>query len=171
VTHCTKGIGNSQEALDHLVKSWYVNYLGRSANGGEELGWVNLLMKGETQEQVLSQILASPEFYARAQTLSSTGTADQRYVQALYELLLARQPGASEVVSWISALPQLGRQGVALDFLQSQEFRSDDFTGYYNALLQRPADTGGLNFWVSSGLNLSAVRIGIESSPEFFTNG
>src|SRR5262249_39614243 len=52
------GISGSAEARDHLVRSWYVAFLGRQARGGEEQGWVGLLHSGLSEEQVLSQILA-----------------------------------------------------------------------------------------------------------------
>src|SRR5262249_30069331 len=35
------GIEGSLEAQDRLVKSWYFAFLGRAAQGDEELGWVN----------------------------------------------------------------------------------------------------------------------------------
>src|SRR5207302_855887 len=101
-------------------RSWYVAFLGRAADGIEEQGFVNLLLAGQTDEQVLSLILGSAEFYDRAQALSSSGTADERYVQALYQLLLNRTGGAVEVAGWVGALPQNGRPAVALAFLQSQ---------------------------------------------------
>ena len=117
---------------------------------------------------MLSQLLAAAEFYNRAQTLFSTGTADQRYVQALYLLVLNRPAGSSEVAAWVGALPSLGRQGVALALLQSSEFRTDQFEGYYNALLDRPDDPAALNGWVMSNLDIDAVRIAFESTQEFF---
>ena len=52
------GIENSTEALDDVVGSWYVSYLGRTAANSEEAGWVNMLRKGETEEQVLSTFLS-----------------------------------------------------------------------------------------------------------------
>src|SRR5262249_37718585 len=64
------GIAGSLEAQDYLVKSWYVAFLGRQAQGGEEQGWVKLLRSGQSEEQVLSQMLGDPtnnEFYKRAQ--------------------------------------------------------------------------------------------------------
>ena len=67
------GVEQSLEAQDYLVRSWYVTFLGRQAQGGEEQGWVNLLQQGQTEEQVLSMILASQEFYTRAQTSSPRG--------------------------------------------------------------------------------------------------
>ena len=65
---------------------------------------------------------------------------------------------------------------MARNFLNSQEFRTDDFEGYYNALLHRPSnpdntDPNGLNGWVISSLDVSSVRIDFEASPEFFSNG
>src|SRR5262249_16165338 len=35
------GIQNSPEARTHLVKSWYITYLGRQARGGEEQAFAN----------------------------------------------------------------------------------------------------------------------------------
>jgi hypothetical protein len=137
---------------------------------------VNLLLTGQAEEQVLSGILASPEFYARTQTLSSSGTADERYVQGLYLLLLNRRGDALEMAGLLNVLPVVGRQGMALGFLKSPEFRTDQFEGYYNALLHRPSnpdnmDPNSLNNWVFSNMDMSTVRIGFESSAEFFANG
>src|SRR5262249_54161824 len=156
----------SPEAQDRLVKSWYLTFLGRPAQGGEELGWVSLLQAGQTEEQVLSRILsdAGGEFYGRAQALGFGGTADQNYVRALDQALRGREAGAGEVDGWVSALAAQGRQGVALGFLTSAELRTNQFEGYYDALLHRPSDPAGLSAWVNSGLDLASVRIGFESA-------
>jgi Right handed beta helix region len=160
----------SQEARDHLVKSWYFTFLGRQANGTEEMGFVNELLQGQKEEQVLSQILGSSEFDGRAQTLSSTGTSQERDIQALYQLLLNRTGGSVDVAGWVSQLPRIGLQGVAQMFLTSAEFRGDLFEGYYNALLHRPSDPAISNA-VFSNLDAATIRINFEGSPEFFTNG
>jgi hypothetical protein len=170
-------IARSFEAQDHLVKSWYVQFLGRQATGGEENLFVNQLLpvvaggRGMTEELVLCQILSSPEFYNRAQTLVSAPTADQSYVQALYLVLLHRTASAAEVAGWTTVMWQGGRQAVAMGFLQSPEFRTYQLEGYYDALLRRPGDSGGLHNWVMSSLDLSTVCIDFESSSEFFNNG
>jgi hypothetical protein len=165
------GIASSFEAEDHLVQTWYRTYLGRQPHGGEELGWVTLLQQGQTAEQVLRGVLGSDEFFHRAQTLVGSGTADERYVQGLYQQLLNRSGTGAEVAYWVNRLPQLGRQGVAQGVLGATEFRADQFEGYYNALLHRPAAQGGLNGWVFSNLDINTVRLGFEASTEFFTNG
>jgi hypothetical protein len=166
-----RGIEGSMEGRDHEVKSWYAQYLGRAATGGEEMAWVNMLMAGQTEESVLSHILGSTEFFNRAQTLGFGGSADSRFVQALYELLLHRAGGAAEVAGWVGALPTIGHGGAALGFLDSGEFRTDQFEGYYNALLHRPAESAGLNGWVGAGIDVFTTRVDFETSSEFFSNG
>jgi hypothetical protein len=165
-----RGIASSIEAQDCLVNAWYVTYLGRQAQGGEEQYWVNQLAQGQTQEQVLSGILSSDEFFNRTQTMVASGTAEERYVQGLYQVLLNRSGTAADVAYWVNQLSQLGQQGVALGFLGATEFREDQFEGYYNSLLHRPSDAG-MDYWVFSNLDLNAVSLGFEASAEFFANG
>src|SRR5207244_543895 len=45
------------EACTRLVQKWYLSYLGRPAQGGEEQGWVAALLRGATEEQVLAAML------------------------------------------------------------------------------------------------------------------
>jgi PKD repeat protein len=164
-------INNSPEARDHLVKSWYISYLGRQAQGGEEQVWVNQLQAGQSEVQVLSNLLSQSEFYSRAQLLISSGTADQRYVEALYQLLLNRPANANELATGVANVAKLGRGGYALSILQGQEYRADQIQGYYDALLHLQAGSTGLDNWVASNLDLGVIRIDFEDSPKFFTNG
>ena len=138
-----RGIDESWEGRDHLVKGWYETYLGRAAGGREEDGWVGLLFQGQSEEQVLSQILASPQFhnrYADAGRLRDGGPG----------LRPGAVPGAAgpnreqrRDWSWVATLPQQGRPGVALGFLTSVEYRTDLVESYYNVLLHRPPDCAG----------------------------
>jgi hypothetical protein len=67
-----------------------------------------------------------------------SGTADQRFVGALYELLLSRAGDPAGLAAAAANLPPLGARGVARSFLTGQEFRTDQFEGYYDGLLNRP---------------------------------
>jgi hypothetical protein len=165
------GVIHSFAAQDHLVASWYQAYLGRQPVNGEELAWVTALQQGQLDEMVLSQILGSAEFFNDAQSQVSTGTTQQRFVQALYQKVLNRTPQATEVAYWVNLLPQLGQSGVALAFMDSMEYRLDLFTSYYETLLHRVPNPTEPQYWNGTGLDVSSVRIGIESSPEYFTNG
>lgn len=164
----TFGIEKSDEAYAHIVESWYVDFLGRPTFGAAQI-WVNQLRSGKTEEEVLSQILGSPEFYARAQTYS--GAADDRYVKALYPALLHRTPGVDEVDGWVRRMQSVGAAGVALGLLQGAEYRTILFSNYYRDLLHREPDRDGLMNWVNSGKDAAAVRLAIETSAEFQANG
>jgi hypothetical protein len=161
----------SQEARTRLVKSWYVQYLGRSAFNGEEQVWVNALNAGQSEDQVLSGILSSPEFFGRAQTLIASGSADERFVQALYALLLNRAAAPGELSAWVSAVGTLGLGGVARAIYDSGEVRIDVIDAIYGTLLHRPADPSGLTAFFNSSLSLTGIREAIEASDEFVANG
>jgi Domain of unknown function (DUF4214) len=164
------GIDESLEARMNFMRHLYQRFLGRNPQNGEDLGWVNALAS-ETEEQVLTQFLASAEFYNLAQKLVSSGTPDERFIQAMYQLVLNRQASSTEVSQWENALPTLGRAGVAAAFVESAEFRTDMVTALYNTVLQRDPDAVGLSAWVFSGMDLRHIREGIESSPEALTSG
>src|SRR5262249_27255958 len=153
-------IERSAEAREHLVRSWYVAFLGRQANGSEEGGYVKALLSGMPEEQALSLILGSAEFFARAQSMALVpgGTPQQQYVQALYRLLLGRGGATSELAGWVGLLPSLGQSGVAQAILQSGEARTDLVEGYYNALLHRPDDPAPLQVYVSTNRDAATLR-------------
>jgi hypothetical protein len=164
------GIMRSLEGRDHLVRSWYLAFLGRPAAGGEEVGWVNELLHGRPEEAVLGDILGGAEFLGRAQTLISSGSGDERFVRALYQVLLGRTPAGGEVAYWLDRLPQLGAAGVAQGFLRSAEYRTNLTESCYNVLLHRPSDAGR-DYWVFSDLDGTSLRVGFEASAEFFAHG
>jgi hypothetical protein len=194
-----KGIGGSPEAFSVLVDGLYQRLLGRSASGDPaSSGWVKALLSGMTEEQVIAGIAGSPEFFDRATQLASTGSADQRFVIALYHLVLGRQadPSAVEVAGWVVALQGLGRAGVVQGLLASTEFRSLAVTAMYfadvsvastPAFPSIPAQWVGstladwlhrssaplaveVNSWVNSGLDVLTIEAGIANSTEFFSN-
>ncbi len=165
-----RGIEESLEARNDLVQSWYQRYLGRDASGGEDQGFVNLLMQGTPEETVLSYILGSSEFYARAQTLIPTGTPDERFVRALYLLVLNRDADQSEVDGYVIGLPTNGNAQTALGFLRSQEFRANEVFAFYHTLLHRGADDVGAQGFVSGNASLTQIREGFEISAEFLSS-
>jgi hypothetical protein len=171
-----RAIEGSAEGRDNLVKGWYQTFLGRAASGGEEQPHVNALLAGQSEEQVLSGILGGQEFFNRAQTLINSGSPQERFVQALYQLLLGRAADATGLSVFLSLLQSGGsRAGVALAILQSQEFRTDLVVEYYSTLLHRSPTAqeamSNVPAFVSSGLDALSLRLAFESSPEFFANG
>lgn len=170
------GIEHSPEAYAHLLRGWYVHYLGRPTppSDSEIQGFVNAFQAGATEEQILAAFLSSDEFFNYANNrLISTGTSSERFVKALYVLLLNRTPGDPEVQAWVAQLPFLGRQGIASTFLGSAEYRGNIIRGYYSSLLHRstPPSAAEVNGWVFSGLDVKRLTISFEVSLEFYLKG
>jgi hypothetical protein len=127
-------------------------------SGQEAQGWVNYLLGGSSEEQMMSAILGSQEFYARAQTLVKTGTADQRFVQSLAQVTLNRGLSSSEATLWLGLQPKLGNTTLARAFVNSAEFRSTIVRNDYTTLLGRPGTSAEVAGWATSPISLQAIR-------------
>ncbi len=177
-------IAHSQEALKRVVDSFYARFLNRPADPAGEQGWVGFLQQGGTEEQVLAGFLSSPEFAGRANSLIGSGDANNNYVRALYSLLLNRAAGDGETSLWMTALPLVGRGGVAGGFLGSAEFRSGAVRTYYgdtslaafpyqpffpSFLRRRTALAAGeVASWIGQPLDLLQIQFGFAGSQEYF---
>ncbi len=162
----SSAIERSGEARGRLVRTWYTTYLGRSAGPAEQNFWVNALLGGATEEQALTAILGSAEYWARA--AAQNGGGDAGAIRGLYKQILGRDAGAGagEVAYWMSQLPALGGAGVAWVMVQSPEFRAAQVQSYYQTLFRRAAG-GGAAFWAASTYDLTSLRVVLETSPEF----
>jgi hypothetical protein len=167
-------IERSTEARTRVVRSWYVNYLGRSALNGEEQGWVTALQSGATEEQILSGILGSDEYASRATASGSLPTRELNVIASLFQQFLNRSAGAAELDNFVrNIVPVVGRSGAALIVLTSAEYRAQVVHTYYAQILQRPGtpSPAEVNGWVFSGLDQTTMRIGFEGSTEYFLHG
>jgi hypothetical protein len=96
--------------------------------------------------------------------------ADRAFVQMLYVTYLHRAGTLAELDSWVSALPGLGKSGVASTIIHSAEADSRLVEGVYLKLLGRRADAGGEAGWVAAmrgGLTAEQVIATIMAAPEF----
>jgi hypothetical protein len=157
-------IVRSPEALGVDVDGLYHRFLGRDADPAGRAGFVSYLQAGGTLEGVSQIMLASPEYLSRFPSSSS-------FVQSLYQNLLHRTASNAEVSAWVALLPQLGRAGVAQDFLLSQEFRDRDVGDDYTQLLHRTPSTAEVNSWVGTGLDILTIDALVAGSPEYQMNG
>ena len=167
------GINRSPEARDFLVKGWYLTYLGRPALNNEEAGWVNALLNGATEEQVLAGMLSVPEYFNHAPAIPGVGggaPSNTTFVKALYVQILGRQGSDADVAAWVNAIPALGRGGVAFRFLTSLEYRRDVVLSYYQNLLRRPTlpSQQEVDSWAMSSLDITSIRVAFEASQEFY---
>jgi hypothetical protein len=173
-TAIADAIERSPEARQRLVDRWFVQYLGHVASNGQDQFFVSQLLGGATAEQVLAGLLATPEYFQRAPQIVGAGgsPSDTTFIKALYLQLLNRTPSDQEVTNAMTRLAAVGRTGLALDFLRSPEYRIQAVDANFVTLLHRagPLNPAEVNFWVNSGLDLTAIRVGIESSAEFYSN-
>ena len=93
---------------------------------------------GATQEQVLADILATSEFLEQASS-GRHEKSGKAYIQVLYRDLLDTsddQIPPRDLRHWLNELHRVGREGVALEFLQSDAYRTlqIDHTGRAQAL-------------------------------------
>jgi hypothetical protein len=189
-TGVASGIIRSGEADMRLVEVLYRKILGREADASGEAACVGLLQNGGTEEQVEAGLLASGEFAARANLLASNpASPNVNYVEALYNLILARGATGAEIDQWAAALPSMTRSGVAASFLRSGEFRSPwVFELYVHSwdleqypligmlapnLLHRstPPPSSEYSGWFMSSLDLLSIETLIASSQEAFNDG
>ncbi len=139
------GIERSPEYLSDQVFILYNRYLGRNPDASGGLAWTNFLLAGGTLEQVAEGLVSSAEYFV------DQGGTDLGYVTGLYEDVLNRAPGKSELIPWQAAFDAgASRFGVAVGFLTSQEYRTDLVQDDYTTFLLRAADPLGLTTWVDA---------------------
>jgi Domain of unknown function (DUF4214) len=174
------GIIRSGEALGLLVDGLFLKVLGRRSDPSGRNSFINMLQNGATVEQVIVNMVTSPEF----NTLTGS---DAGFVQALYVRLLGRIGSNAEVAGWVNALHSTTRASVANAFLRSDEFRGDvvqQFYGFSQAalssvaslfppLLHRTAAPTApeLSGWVNSSLDILSIEVAFASTGEFFVAG
>jgi hypothetical protein len=73
----------------------------------------------------------------------------------------------------MSGLSVSGPDAVTLGFLWSAEYRGNQVHSYYSSLLHRQTAPSAdeVSLWVNSSSDLTDIRVGFESSYEFFLNG
>jgi hypothetical protein len=95
------------------VRDWYARFYDRPGSPAEWEVWARKLRAGkEAPEAVLSQLLGSPEFFARA------GGTPEGFVRALFLDLAGREPRREEWADWARQVRGDNRNDVALAFLQ-----------------------------------------------------
>jgi hypothetical protein len=127
------GILRSSEALGRIVDAFYLRLLGRASDPSGRAGWISFLQSGNTEEQLETLFLTSPEYISHI---------DTDYVQSLYLNILGRTGSAGELAAWYSNIQSLGLLGIANAFVTSPENRLNTVRGYFQTFLHRtPTDS------------------------------
>lgn len=158
-------ITGSNEYRSQLIQAAYQHYLGRPADSAGLAGWLDQMRRGMHIEQMQARFISSPEFYARY------GSTDRGWITGLYQSVLTRDPGSSEVDHWQGRIGAgYSRSQVAVGFLYSTEHLTTVVDGYYVDLLGRHIDPAGKATWVGQiqrGHRDEEIIASIVSSAEY----
>jgi ELWxxDGT repeat protein len=108
-----------------------------------------------------------------ATTVAAGGTPHQRYVTAVYESVLGREPDAGGLAYWSNLLDQgAAIASVAYAIVHSVEYYANFvIQPDYQKLLGRAADSGGLQYWTTqmqNGLTDQQLQAQFVASDEFY---
>jgi len=114
----------------------------------------------------------NPAIGAYEPQYAASGSANQVFVENVYEVLLKRTADAGGLAVWTNLLNSGATPtAVVLAIEGSTEYRIDEVQALYQRYLHRQADPGGLNFWVNGlahGSTIEQIAAGIVGSPEYF---
>jgi hypothetical protein len=154
-----QGIINLEQAREHQVSQWYVNYLGVPAPTGLA-GWAaQILNLG--QEAALANFLAA----------NWSGLSDADYVRMVYRALLRRGLTDTELQAAEGLMVKFQRTGLVSILQMGAEYRTLTMADRFATLLHRAASQNELTVWVTSGLTQGQITVQFESTDEFYLFG
>jgi hypothetical protein len=111
---------SSAEYRAHFIGDMYHRLLGRNVETLAKSQWVEVMGSGVTDEQVMSVLIGSPEYFSKA------GGTDDLFLDRMYHDLLGRPIDEVGRASLMGALSSNdGQAQAALTVLRSDEYRSD----------------------------------------------
>lgn len=162
-----QGIEASLEYRTLVVQQLYQRYLGRAADAGGLVAFVNFLGTGATIEQAQAILLGSNEYF-----VTQGGGTTAGFIQAVYGDVLGRAASAAEIQSWQQFLAAgASRQQVAAAILNSPEADAVDTQAFFQHFLNRSATPEDLTIWVNAfqhGITDEQAIAGIVSSREYW---
>lgn len=158
----------SVEYRSNLVQRMYQQFLGRAADPQDLNGSVFLLQNGNTDEQVLANILASPEYFTNHFSNNTT------FVTGLYNDLFSRAPTPAETEASTNRLDAgtVGGFQVAFELLRTVEYAAIRVQSMFQQYLGRPAtpvDTQAFVGLIAQGGTNEVMIAVIIISNEYFT--
>jgi hypothetical protein len=160
---------NSDEFRRLKIDFAYTDVLGRPADSGGELSWLNGMRAGTlTPDDVYRIFLQTPEYYNSTAPAGQPAT-DQSYVAAMYQKIIKRPAVQSEIDYWVGMLHQYGQVTVVNLIWFSTETARARVSQMYQDYLGRAPDYPGLVQWGGYALQYGDgwVRSAILGSDEY----
>ncbi len=171
---------NSAEHRRRFILESYQTYLGRAPGAGEINFWqAQFQFNRITQEQLIANLLGSPDFFNRSPGLIPGNTApasNATVIRADYLLLFGQSPTDFEVTFYLNRLNAgLTREQMANELLVTDRYRFAQPNGLVNTLyrtyLNRNATVAEINFWrfqYQRGLRTEALVADLVASSTYF---
>lgn len=149
-----------------FVTAAYEDFLHRAPDAAGLSFWVSQMGRGETDERINAELLASPEY------LALHGNDDASWLSGMYQDLLNRPAATHDVAFWLDALRAgQSRFQIAQDIASSPEREGDVIADDYQTYLGRPAAAADVSYWLAiseQGVANEEVIAAILSSPEYY---
>ena len=156
------GIATSQAGLGRLINNYYLQFLGRPVDPAGLTYWLNQFAQGASIEEVQAAILSSQEFI-------SDNSSD--YVNAVYQVELARPAGPNGLAYWSGILATQGFTGVALGITTSAEFRKDFIVSLFQQYLHHAPGASAMAYWLAQPGDLMSLETQLLATDAYFNNG
>jgi Ca2+-binding RTX toxin-like protein len=132
----------SDERRTSVLDSFYYTALGRPVDTTGRNYWLANWDTAGGYESVFASILGSSEFVQRE------GGTNADAVAGLFESLLGRAPTSAEAAQWLREANSKGIGEVALQLLQSEEYRQQQVTTWHEKFLLRKPSAAELSKWM-----------------------
>jgi len=161
------GFFTSNEYRTNTIVGYYQVQLGRTPSAAEVQPYLNLLIAGQSQDQIRISFFGSEEFF------NAAGRNNAQFVNNLYSQILNRAPSGAEVNFWVNVLAQTNgdRTFVAREFLYGTEYYQFQTVYAYQNLLERQPDFAGLFYWSNqraNGMTIETMDVSFLASAEYF---
>ncbi len=155
----------------HIVDTYEQLVANRPLTAENKRAMLADLNSGFKLHEIAQLIVASDGDYLPYVTANGVGHVG--FVSAVYRDVLRRPATLDEAIFWtgVGSGGVMDRNLVATSIVNSAERRMLVIQDYYQTLLGRAADAGGLQFWLSmslSGVPLEQILAGIAASEEYF---
>ena len=164
----------SPEGYTTVVNDIYEEYLGRQADPAGLANGIKILSTEPpppnfTPQQLLKDLLlGSSEYF-----MTQAGQSNQTFVTTMFKDVTGVAPSAAEITSLLGELSSgMDRGTVAAQVLRSVAGFDFVVQNYYQQILNRAPDSGGLAFFVGSlqnGAHEEDVQQALLGSDEFFS--
>ena len=159
----------SNEFQTGAIKTLYEYYLHRAPDSNGLLAALGLVDSGGTYEQLAAVLTGSPEYF------QNRGAGENRgFLTALYSDTLGRQIYLMEEGTFLSLLNSgTTKEQIAYDVLRSQEYDIGLVKYLYETFLRRPADSTGLDEYVTAlqnGVTDQEIIASLLASPEYMNH-